>query len=616
LSLRPLAEGVAATLLVAFIIGSWIAIGTYFIRGFADDDEAVAPSALLIGSAITTFVLALCALAGWVEEGVTGAGIGCALALAFRRDRVYRILSSSLASLRRSGESAVMRITLLATVALMWISAGAPPRSADAMRYHLAHVRLLIEEGKWVKIPDFHFALPFGWTLSYLPFELLGIPQGAQLLGVALGVIMTASIVRLLVKEGAGRVGIGFALVMLLHPFVVRAFTEAGADPLAMFAVAATALLLLRGPDWTPSQAMLFGFVAWVALHSRYQAVAVGIAASVAFALAVRPHPGRRRLAWRAMTGAFAAGILASPFYLANLRWFGNPVWPLLIPRPDGDSAYSDVVAWHYGKSLTGKYDFGEVIGAAGNLLTWPRLFPLAIVIVGVLIAAKLSSQRELRIAGAFGVVFLALWVMMQPEVYPKFVLMMLPLAAITAGMWIGRGARGGANAWRMIQITAVAFLTVSVAVSLDPLRYFVSGDSRTFHRTTWFHPVFEWMNANTPEHSRDLVIVTSGMTYYLDRPYRRGDPWIGGEVDWLRTADGRALGAELRRRGYRYVVYEDRDWSKYEGGSEMQRTVADAVAAGVLIPVGSMEVPLFASRARGRYMTTRVRILEVRSGV
>lgn len=611
----PLAQGIGATALVAFIVASWIAIGTYCMRDIADDDEVAAAVGVLAGSAITGFMLAVCALTGWVEEGVIAAGILSADALVRRRRRVWRILAANIVGLRRMGESTLLRMILAAFALLMWVAAIAPPRSADAMRYHLAHIRLIVEEGEWAPVADFHFALPFGWTLSYLPFELLGIPQGAQLLSVTLGFLMTAAIVRLLVKEGARPVGIGLALLMLLHPFVVRAFTEASADPYTLFAVAAAAILLVRAPHASVLQAGLFGFVAFVGMQSRYQAIAVGIAGCLAFAVAVRKREARGRLAFGVMVGAACAMILASPFYLANLTWFGNPVWPLLVPRPDAAAPYADVVAWHYGKSLTGNYTLSEIATAIGHLLTWPRLFPLALAIVAAVVAAAFPARRKMRTLSVFGIVFLLLWLLAQPKVYPRFILMILPVAAIIAGLGIGRDERAGANVRRLIEATAGAFLLATIAFSADPLRYAVTGDERSFHRTTWFFPVYEWMNAKTPQGSRTLAIVSSGMTYYLERPYRRGDPWIGGEIDWQVVPDAATLARHLRRRGYRYVVYEDRDWSAYEGGTEMQRVVADAIATGELIPIESFELRLHSSRARGTYRNTRVRVIEVPSG-
>jgi hypothetical protein len=142
-------------------------------------------------------------------------------------------------------------------------------------------------------------------------------------------------------------------------------------------------------------------------------------------------------------------------------------------------------------------------------------------------------------------------------------------------------------------------------------LRYVVNGDAREYHRYTWFYDTYDWINHNTPTTSRFLVIVSSAHTYYLDRQYRRADPWVSGEVDWRRTVRPESLDSLLASGGYRYVLYEDRDWSDYYGGSEMQRTVGDAYRSGLLRDVKTFQDTLFTSRFTRSYRTTKVHLLE-----
>ena len=56
---------------------------------------------------------------------------------------------------------------------MYWLNAIVPPRDADVMRYHLAHVRQIARDGAWIAVPDFHYAIPFGWTLNFLPYEMM-----------------------------------------------------------------------------------------------------------------------------------------------------------------------------------------------------------------------------------------------------------------------------------------------------------------------------------------------------------------------------------------------------------------------------------------------------------
>lgn len=594
------------------MISGWLALGTLATSGVADDDEIAIPLRILVGSGLTGFALAVFAAAGIVTGGVIATGLVASAALIMRRARVAAMLRNGARAFAGLRQAPIVLAAFVVTTVAMWISAISPPRSFDAMRYHLAHIRLIVIEGRWTAIPDFHFALPFGWTFSFLPFELLGIAQGAQLLSVALWMVIGVSLVGALRKAGAGPVATGIPLLLLLHPFVVRTFSEAGADPYSLLVVLVVALLLSRAEALTLLEAGAFGFAAWIGIQSRYQLVAVGIAATLVFAFAIRRSPDRGRLLRRALAGAFAAAALALPFYIANAKWFGNPVWPLMIGRSEAESSFANLVAWHYARSLTGYWTLADVSAAIWKLMTWPRLFPVALVTVVSAVAFLSSRQSRARRLSAFSALFLCLWLIMQPLLYPKFVIMLLPATTLCIGYWLTARAEPRGITWRLAQVAIVAMVTVTVALSRDSLRFAATGDSDVFHRHTWFYPVYKWINSRTPEDSRILAIVTSGPTYYLEREYRRGDPWIGGSVDWLRVKDGKTLAAVLEREGYSHVVYEDRDWEIYPGGAEMKDVIGQAAALGLLRPVQTFDLRLYTSRAQRTYRNGRVSVLAV----
>ena len=615
MSLLPLLDGVAATALAALVLSIWIATGTLLPLGLADDDEAALPVALLFGSAVTACALALFSLAGLVTTGVIVTGIAGTAVLLTRWRKTFAITGSALAALRNASESRLTNMILAAAAIAAWLSAIAPPRSADAMRYHLAHIRLIAIEGRWNPIQDFHFGLPFGWTLSYLPFELVGLPQGSQLLSLALLVVIAASCIRFLRKAGASGLAIAIPLAMLLHPFVIRTFVEAGAEPFAMAVVLAVALLLVRLPELSRGEAFALGFVAWAGIQSRYQLVAVGVASTLIFLfLARRSRAETRGLMGSGIAGLAVAVLLASPFYVMNWKWFGNPVWPLLISESSVGSSYSNLLAWHYARSLAGNYAVGDVLQSLWNLFSWPRLFPLALTIVVFVIAAFFSKTDRVRLLGWLGGLFLVMWIAMQPALYPKFVLMMLPVALLAAGMFLAERVSSGRFITRVVQVGLVALVTVTVGLSRESFAYAVTGDRDAFHRHTWFYPAMSFVNANTPRDARVLAIVRSGMTYYMERPYRRADPWIGGEVDWRTVDDGARLHELLVRDGYDYVVYDDRDWSGLIGGREMMTAIADAARHGLLKPMRRFDLKLYGSRATGSYQETRVIVFEVSS--
>lgn len=615
MTLVPIGEGLAASVIAAFIFAAWIAIGSLFLSRLDARDEITAPGAILIGSGITSFFLALATAAGFVGIAVVAAGIVATAILIIRWRAVVRLTAVILEPFVGLASHAAVLAAGVALGAILWAAAISPPRSADAMRYHLAHIRQIVQDGGWQRIADYHYALPFGWSLSYLPFELTGLPQGAQLLGLLLFVVFISTVVRVFKWAGATRAALMIGLLLILHPASLRVFIEANADSYALVSILAISIFVLRLASLNSREAALFGFVSWIGLQSRYQLVAAAFAALIVFIFAMRRHPARMGALFSYVGGSVAALVLASPFYVANARWFENPVWPLMADPASPDASYADIVAATYSQSLSGSHTIASYAEGISTLFRVPYLFPVAILIVGAILVATFRQGREIRALGVFGSIFLIEWALMQPLLYPRFVLMMLPVAALCVGFLLSKVLEERENleraAFMLASTVAVALVVVAGAINRDSLRFALDGDERQYHRYTWFYPAYQWVRQNTPADSRILVVVSSGHSYYLERIHRRGDPWISGVVDWSQVATGNALASLLEHDGYRYVIYEDRDWSLFPGGSEMQRAFREAYKLGQLTPIMSLTDTLFTSRLRRDYRITRVHVLE-----
>jgi hypothetical protein len=138
-----------------------------------------------------------------------------------------------------------------------------------------------------------------------------------------------------------------------------------------------------------------------------------------------------------------------------------------------------------------------------------------------------------------------------------------------------------------------------------------VSGDARAYHEYTWYYPVYSWVNNHTSSDARFVVIVWSGYSYYLDRFYRRADPWLSGEIDWKNVEGGQALDSVLRKNHIDYVIYDDRNWSKFFGGQELMSSIHDAMQRGTLKPVRKFRQRLYTSRLSQVYTESDVLLLQ-----
>jgi hypothetical protein len=604
---------IVATLIALLAVCVWVAIGSVFQRGRAPGDPLALSLALLTGSGLTAAAFAVLTWLGVVPAAAIGVSVVGAGVLLARRRQVALLVAGALEPYRRALPGMALYWAGVPACALLWLNAVAPPRDADSMRYHLTHVRQIVQDGGWKAIPDYHYALPFGWTLNYLPFELVHAPEAAQLVNAFLLVAMLGAILAILRERQVSPLWTAIVTALVAHPFIVRTFTSANADGYAIFVVFTVCVLLLRADEAHPGDAWALGFVSWIGAQSRYQLVAVAIAALVAILLS-RP-PKFRALLKPYLAGSALGVLLAAPFYLANLATFGNPVWPLAIFRADASSSYANLIATTYTQALSGSLSPGTIWWGVQRMFTAPELAPLPVAIVLILAASLNSGRRYLNRLVAFGFAFLALWVIAQPRLYPRFVILLLPLAALLAGLRFRtrRAAEAPSNRWsarNLVSLTLAALTLVSAATSLDQIRYAATGNIAAYHRFTWFYPVYAWANRTLPPDARLLVIVYSGHSYYLERQHRRADPWLSAVVDWRRVATGAALDSVLTAGRYDYVIYQDRDWSRFVGGTSLTVAVRQAIGQGSLAPVHSFHVPLYTSRVRRRFEMATVYVL------
>lgn len=606
-----LAQGFFGTVAALTAMLIWIAIGMAFLRRMSKRDALLVLSAVVIGSAISGFVLAICAWAGHVVAGpVLTFGAGLA-ALAGQRQRVIESLRVSANHVGRAlSEIPGGRWIAGVLTMVMWVRSIAPPRDADVMRYHLAHIRQIIDDGRWQAMPNVHYALPFEWSINYLPFELLGLPQAASLVNLVVLAILAAAIAASTPANAGRPLALAAVLCIFAHPAVVRVFSSALADGSTIAIAAATGLVLMRfaAKEFSPA---LAGFIIWIGAGARYQAVAMSLAATIAF---ISIAAGGRQ--WRQLPqflkGSAAALTLASPFYLANLSYFNNPVWPLMISAEAAKTSYVNAV----GSAVIGVQTSGprlDILPATlARLVSAPELLPLPLVAM-VLIVAGLVRSSSARPVSLCGGVFFLIWSLSSPGLYPSY---FLPLVGISVVLIVALTSYRiehslSGHALSALALAAAMSGAASAALSLDYFRYAVTGDATTFHRFTLYHPVFKWVNENTNQSDRFLVVLASGQSYYLDRPYRRADPWLTGEVDWTRVTSGAKLDSVLTARSFDYVIYDDRDWSSFVGGREMTKAVREGVAAGSLQRVHVSHERLYSSQVRRKFETTVVYVLK-----
>ena len=426
--------------------------------------------------------------------------------------------------------------------------------------------------------------------------------------------MLLAGILSVLSRWNISTTTLLFCTALAWQPYLVKVATTAFADSYSIFIVFAVALLLIRLADGDRNALVPLGFVSCIGAQSRYQLVAVGLAAAgVVVLMLMRKRLPFARLAWFG-GGAAAALVLSAPFYIVNLRALDNPVWPLLIPQLNRLPTYGDRVSDLYQKSLTGTYSLLFVLERFRVLLTDPIVFPIPLLLFGFLAVAWWHRDEAVRWLGGFAALFFLVWVLAQPMLYTRFSLFFVGVVAIgVVAVLADWEVRGPIRlAVRLMLVTAVVLnLGLVTMYSADSLRYIATGDLKRFHEATWFYGTYDWINRSTPPEARFLLIVSSGHSYYLDRAYRKADPFLTGEIDWEVVCTGEELDRVLENGGYRYIIFEHRDWDTFLGGRQMSEAIADATRKGMLREVHRFDERLFVSRIQRIAERTVVLLLE-----
>ena len=590
-------DAVLATFLAGLRLFGLAALGLTVLRGTRDARRAV-PAALLLAGALVGAIDATLLAFGLRDAAVTidlALTLG-AMVLRWRATLAsIRELATPIYRLATSSRLAVLAAVTLAVV--YWANAATPPRDTDSLRYHLAHIQQIDAEGRWSALPIVHYALPFAWQATYLPFMHARLPQGAQLVNLGLWLVTLAAMVATADEEPRGAQRWILLLVAVSTIAIVTA-TTASADAFLVLAATATALELRETPR-DAYDGLVAGFAAWVATGSRYQAAALGLAATIVFGSAAV-----RRRDWRS-AGGFAAGalvaaVLALPFYLMNLKASGDPVWPLFARG----ASYADVVARGFQGGWGGRLEIGFVARALWRLLTSVGVFPLAqlaLASIGVVLILRDRVAPGTRRLAWLIALFTFVWAIAQPMLYPRFVVFLagpIVLLAIDGAALLAEHGRVNRAIALACGAGALAMGGYALAFTTFPLRYLAGGDAARFHRFEWYYPVYRWANSNLPADARVLVITRSSESFGLERWYRRADPSTSAVIDWRRIRDAGDLVRTLDSARITHVVYDAFPWGG-DDGRAMRRAIEEAVRGGELLELRRFDLTLTRSRFR-----------------
>lgn len=422
-----------------------------------------------------------------------------------------------------------------------------PPIAWDSQVYHLTGPKLLMERGELVGRVDIPY-LGFPSLVESL-FLLALILKGdilAKLMHLSYA-LLTLSAVYLFTKRYLGsRVAWIAAALLSSAPSLMLISTWAYVDwAAAFYTLAALFSLATWGERRERSWLMICGVFSGLALGVKYTLLFLPLALCLLVLWEERKHGLEVAIRETIILGITTL-LVASPWYLRNLAFTGNPLYPFFLGGPFWDtfrgwwfSRWGSGLAHSPLRLLLAPWE-ATIYGVEGKLVYEATIGPLFLALLPLLLLPK--SGREVRAERAItyslvtcsvGYIFWLLGVAQSALLrQTRLLFPLFPLLALLSSVAVERLialTRKGFSPRRlfMMAIGLVLFLSFSrtvIGLAADnPLAYLLGEETREeylAHRLGSYHQALSFINHRLPS-SVKVYFLWEPRSYYCQRECR-----------------------------------------------------------------------------------------------
>jgi hypothetical protein len=515
-------ENLAHAITALVLAASWALAGFAILPARlrqAASGPLVWGTALALGAGLSATLLMAIAAAGALTRNavIVVAAAEAVVAIVGARRALRAGAFTPSASLGR--EDTLMVAVLSMVLLLTLFVTLAPPSSMDATVYHLRVPREFLRSGSWAALEDPHSYQPLFVEMLFGEAMVLGGGVAAALVHWVLGIgaMLVAAAWGRRFQGKATWAAVIFAATGLFVWESTSAFIDLG---LTLFS--SLAIYWATRAERDGGAPVLAGVFAGLAAGSKFTGlVAAGLAALSAFA-AVWPDK-RRALSRTAIVGSVAL-LIASPWYLRNFAFTGNPIYPLTNHLWGLPPVSLATETYGYGRSLVhfltspfdllargGPFDQGWSVGPA----------VLGLAPLGLWVSRR---ARPAWIAAAVIAAWWLVWFVSSPQTR-----LLLPILPIAAGL-ASAGMRAATDSTRPLRWAAIAVVAVSTAGGAASAALYVRVTGKVvlgretadqyLERNSWNYVAYEAANQLLPPNAR-VAAVGANNLYYLDRTAR-----------------------------------------------------------------------------------------------
>jgi len=317
---------------VAFCVGRRAA--RLLSLSFANVAEELSFS-IMIGVGISGLVMLGLGLAGLLAPIPVLVSIALLMILSRREAAtLYRVLKEGVVGAASTKLGVALAILFCALAVIFALRAMTPPHTPDESIYHLSVTKRFVEQGRVFPVDD-NWAgnMPFLIQMLYALCLMAKADIAAKLFSLCLAFVCSISLYAFGCRFLTRRAGLIAMFSFFAAGMVVEVAVTARIDvSLAGMLFLATYAMMLyfqtRQSAWLYTSAMLAGFGLGIKYSAGIAIVFLGVMFLVESFL--RRQERAVTIIKRALLFTAIVAIVASPWFIKNLVWFGNPVYPFI----------------------------------------------------------------------------------------------------------------------------------------------------------------------------------------------------------------------------------------------------------------------------------------------
>lgn len=572
----------------------------------AAGDVVVAAALATLGAAVGSRLLKRVAFRTPLESIVFAAGVGlglcsfATLALGLggllQRELFWALLVAGLFVMRREAVALARRMRAvdwqlqssferflaaftLISLLIALLFALAPPVAWDAQTYHLVEAKVALAQGRITAPPDIlYFSFPSLVEMLFLAAMTLKGDVAAQLLHWQFLLLSSGAVLAFGARFFNARVAWLSCALLVAVPSLLTISTYAYVDLGLLFCTFAAFYAILAARETLePAWFALAGMCAGFAMGVKYTAAIVPVAL---FTLLLLSAETRRRSVLRGY-GAFllCSFVFALPWYLRNLVFTGNPVYPFVFGGPYWD-AFRGNWFGRFGTGmlntplaiLTAPWD-ATILGREGELGYEATIGPLILALVPLLLF--LRSRRDeprvpVRELAVFAGILYAFWLagiagsklLWQTRLlFPAF-----PVLALLAALAFDRLAQLDLKQFSLQRFARLVVLLVLGLTALNyligfgthsTLPYLLGAETRDdflARSLQGYGSALGYVNSNLPS-SAKVLFLWEPRVYYARRAVQPDAILDGFMHLYSQHPDAAGAAAALCQAGYTHVL-------------------------------------------------------------